>query len=368
MDLYSAFVRPALFKLDAEQAHAMSIKALKMGMHPKARGDADPRLQVELAGLKFSNPLGMAAGYDKNADAPHALLALGFGHVEVGTIAPQPQPGNPKPRIFRLVRDRGVINRLGFNSGGHDLGLQNLKRPGSRLSPKGLVGANLGANKLSEDFAADYVVGIERFQPYVDYITINISSPNTPGLRALQGKGPLDDLLMRVSEARLRVQEGTGDHVPVFLKVAPDLNEAEIDTIADAVRSSSIDALLVSNTTLSRHGLRDTEIASEAGGLSGAPLFERSTIILAKFAQRLAKETPLIGIGGIHSAETAWQKMEAGASLVQLYSGLIYGGPKLPQDILAGFSKRLSLEKLSSISDIVGRSTNEWASRALPPA
>lgn len=358
MSLYSKIGKELLFKFDAERAHGLSIRGLQCGFHPRFDSAFDPRLVVEIAGLKFANPLGMAAGYDKNGDVPDALLALGFGHTEVGTVTPLPQPGNQKPRIFRLKEDQAVINRLGFNSKGHTAALAQLKK---RKAQSGIVGINIGANKTSEDFGSDYVRGIEVFGVLADYFTVNISSPNTPGLRALQGADPLADLLQRVDEA----VEATGRKTPVFLKIAPDLSEAEIDDIAKAVLGSNIDALIVSNTTLARVGLKSGTIAQETGGLSGAPLFERSTVVLAKVATRLEGKVPLVGVGGVHSVETAWQKIEAGASLVQLYTGLIYEGPILPKTILSGISRQLDQEGLSSINEVCGRCTDDWAKREL---
>ncbi len=358
MSLYSKIGRELFFKLDAERAHGLSIRGLQSGLHPRFDAAFDQRLAVEIADLEFTNPLGMAAGYDKNGDVPDALLALGFGHTEVGTVTPLPQPGNPKPRIFRLKEDEAVINRLGFNSKGHAAALAQLKKRNAR---SGIVGINIGANKTSIDFGADYVKGIEVFGAIADYFTINISSPNTPGLRALQGADPLADLLRRVDEA----VNATGRITPVFLKIAPDLSETEIDDIAKAVSKSNVDAIIVSNTTLSRIGLKSGSITQEAGGLSGAPLFERSTIVLAKIYARLEGKIPLVGVGGVHSFETAWQKIEAGASLVQLYTGLIYEGPTLPKTILSGMSKQLDQEGLSSINDVCGRSNDDWAKRDL---
>ena len=356
MSFYSKIGKDLFFKLDAEKAHGLSIRGLQTGLHPQFDAGFDPRLSVEIAGLEFANPLGMAAGYDKNGDVPDALLALGFGHTEVGTVTPLPQPGNPKPRIFRLKEDNAVINRLGFNSKGHVAALQKLNKRNSR---GGIVGINIGANKSSEDFGADYVKGIEAFGSIADYFTVNISSPNTPGLRALQGADPLYDLLQRVDEG----VEKTGRKTPVFLKIAPDLNESEIDDIAKAVLNSNIDALIVSNTTLARVGLKSGAVTEESGGLSGAPLFERSTIVLAKAYTRLEGKVPLVGVGGVHDAETAWQKIEAGASLVQLYTGLIYEGPTLPKTILMGMRKMLDREKVSSIKQVCGRRVDDWAKR-----
>ncbi len=359
--LYETLGRKALFALDAERAHGLSIATLRAGLHPRFDAARYKNLAVNIAGLSLPNPLGMAAGYDKNADVADALLAMGFGHTEVGTVTPLPQPGNPKPRIFRLPADRAVINRLGFNSKGHDTVRQALRK---RHGRPGIVGVNLGANKESDDFAADYVAGIAAFADLASYFTINISSPNTPGLRALQGANPLADLLQRVGEARTSRVE-TSDHVPVFLKIAPDLSEDEMDDIAIAVQASDIDALIVSNTTFSRAGLKDEEIAAQTGGLSGRPVFDRSTIVLAKMHQRLGKTMPLIGVGGIHDDETAWKKLEAGASLLQLYSALVYEGPSLPGHILDGLAVRLEREGLTSLTHVTGRSAGDWAARKL---
>jgi len=350
--LYETFARPLLFGFDAERAHNLSISALKAGVHPHVKADRDKRLEVKFAGLAFPNPLGMAAGYDKGGEVPDALLSLGFGHVEIGTVTPRPQPGNSKPRIFRLVRDKAVINRLGFNSGGHEAAIARL----SVRKRRGIVGANIGANKDSQDFPADYVAGVNAFSGIADYLTANISSPNTPGLRGLQQADPLADLLQRIGDAR----EASGSICPVFLKVAPDLEENEMDAIAMTLEASDFDGLIVSNTTLSREGLKSSN-KDETGGLSGVPLFERSTIILAKMRQRLGPDFPLIGVGGVHDAGTAFSKIEAGADLVQLYTGMIYRGPGLPGDILRGLSKMLDQQNLSSIADVKGRLTDDWA-------
>ncbi len=355
--LYTFFGKPALFSLDAETAHGLSIMALQLGLHPRIAANPDPRLAVSIAGLEFPNPLGMAAGYDKNGEVPNALLKMGFGHAEIGTVTPRPQPGNPKPRIFRLQSDQGVINRLGFNSKGHEQARANLL---SRTDKSGIVGINLGANKTSTDFAADYVSGIHKFADLATYFTVNISSPNTPGLRALQKADQLSDLLQQVGEARKIEAAKQGRSIPLFLKIAPDLEDPELDDIAEALTKSDAEALIVSNTTLARDGLTSVN-RDEVGGLSGKPLFERSTVVLAKMRLRLPSDFPLIGVGGIHNADTAFAKIEAGASLIQLYSGLIYQGPELPGAILNGLRKRCDAEKLTSISQVVGRSAQDWA-------
>lgn len=356
-NLYKYVGKQVLFTLDAEQAHKASIVALRAGLHPRFDASFDPRLAVNVAGIDFPNPLGMAAGYDKNGDVPQALLKLGFGHTEVGTVTPKPQPGNPKPRIFRLLEDEGVINRLGFNSGGHAAAKSNIVAMGGS---HGVIGINLGANKTSEDFAADYVTGIHEFASLATYFTVNISSPNTPGLRALQGVDPLTDLLHRVSEARAEQVKKQNRQLPLFLKIAPDLDDGELDDIAKAIGNSDFDALIVSNTTLSREGLQSSS-SQEVGGLSGKPLFEPSTVILAKMRLRLPTEFPLVGVGGVHNADTAFSKLEAGASLVQLYSGMVYEGPGLPGSILTGLAARLDDEGIGHISQVTGRAAEDWA-------
>ncbi|MBL1406703.1 MAG: dihydroorotate dehydrogenase (quinone) [Hyphomicrobiales bacterium] len=361
MNLFQTFLKPALFTLDPEAAHNASIKALKSGLLPSCAAINDPRLVQSIGGLNFPNPLGLAAGYDKNAEVPDAVLKLGFGFTEIGTITPRAQTGNPKPRMFRLVNDQGVINRLGFNNAGHDAALKRLE---VRKENTGIVGINIGANKDSQDFTADYETGIKNFAHLANYFTVNISSPNTPGLRNLQTAQSLTLLLERIFIAL--DASGVKNKPPVFLKLAPDLISKDIKSIAKVVNKSSLSGLMVSNTTLARNGLLDTKTAEQQGGLSGRPLFERSTIVLARFAKVISKDIPLIGIGGIDSAETAWQKMEAGASLLQLYSGMIYNGPGLPNKIIKGLTKRLDQEGISHINDIVGTKTDVWAKKKLP--
>lgn len=350
----------ALFTLEPETAHGLSIAALKSGI-PMARPPAaDPRLAVSVAGLALPNPLGMAAGYDKNAEVPDALLQLGFGFAEVGTITPLPQPGNPRPRIFRLREDRAVINRLGFNNQGHDVAAARLaKRRGC-----GIVGVNVGANKDSPDRVADYVAGVKRFASLAAYLTVNISSPNTPGLRQLQEREALAELLARVVAARDQTAEGAGrPRTPVFLKIAPDLDEAGLADIAEEVLDKKIDGVIVSNTTVERTGLTSQNHRGEAGGLSGRPLFVRSTAVLARMRRLVGKTLPLIGAGGVDSADTVLEKMRAGADLVQFYTGLIYGGPGLPGRILAGMSRHCAQVGLTSIADLRDSGVEEWARR-----
>ena len=356
-DIASKLARPALFSFNPEKAHELSITALKTGIVPGANFSNDERLKVKLADLNFLNPVGLAAGYDKNAKVPDAILKLGFGFTEVGTITPLGQLGNPKPRIFRLVDDEAIINRLGFNNKGHDAALIRLQK---RSQNNGIVGVNIGANKTSEDFVADYEKGIETFFNVASYFTANISSPNTPGLRNLQAAEALETLLDRIFETVRTCEIKSKKSVPVFLKIAPDLKEHDMDDIAKVVKKSHLDALIISNTTLDRAGLKDQKQAEESGGLSGKPLFEKSTKVLANMRQRLGPDMPLIGVGGISNAEDVISKMEAGASLVQVYTGLIYGGPCLPTKIMEGLSKHLDQHNIKHISDIVGTKTDDW--------
>jgi len=353
--------RKGLFLFDPETAHGLSIAALRSGLMPACSLRADPRLHQTIAGLDFANPLGMAAGYDKNAEVPEALIRLGFGFAEIGTVTPRPQSGNPKPRIFRLTADDAVINRLGFNNEGHAAALQRLKA----CSRQSLIGVNIGANKDSEDRIADYVAGIDTFYDVARYFTANISSPNTPGLRDLQARESLSALLSAVLAARDAQAARTGRRVPVFLKIAPDLTEEGLDDIAEVALAHHLDGLIVSNTTLSRDGLTDRTQASEAGGLSGKPLFAKSTTVLAKMRRRVGEALPIIGVGGVNSAETAAEKIRAGADLVQLYSCMVYAGPGLPAAIVRGLSQICDRERLASIRDIRGTRTDDWADRSI---
>jgi dihydroorotate dehydrogenase len=359
-DLFQSIGRKLLFKLDPEDAHGLSIKALKTGLVPVCTPASDPALRVRVAGLDFPNPLGMAAGYDKNAEVPDALLKLGFGFAEVGTLTPLAQSGNPKPRIFRLVEDNAVINRLGFNNEGHDAALRRLSE---RRERKGIVGVNIGANKDSADRVADYVAGIRKFQDFASYFTVNISSPNTPGLRDLQARDSLKDLLGKVLDARDAQSEVRR---PVFLKIAPDLPEASLDDIAAEIALHALDGLIVSNTTLSRTGLKGHKNISETGGLSGAPLFERSTIIVAKMRQRVGVNMPIIGVGGIDSAASAIAKIRAGADLIQLYTSMIYRGPGLAGEIVKEMSSILKRDGVSDIASLRDRDADQWAAKAIP--
>lgn len=367
--LYGA-VRPLIFKMDAERAHGLSIEALKFGLVPRREMPSDPRLRVEIAGLSLPNPLGLGAGYDKNGEVPDALLRLGFGFVEVGTVTPLPQEGNARPRIFRLPERNAVINRLGFNNQGHAEVVERLEK---RKRKAGIVGVNIGANKDAADRVADYVTGIHAFQSLCNYLTINISSPNTAGLRDLQKGSELDRLLQAVVAARDGAAALSATEAkPLFLKVAPDLSDDDIAAIADGARRRNVDGLIVSNTTLSRHGVEGHPNAAQAGGLSGRPLFQRSTYVLAAFRNALGPDFPLIGVGGVDSGDTALAKIEAGAHVVQLYTGLVYGGPDLPARILRGMLNGLDQRGAKNISELRGTKTDEiladapldWEARA----
>ncbi|AZO09819.1 MULTISPECIES: quinone-dependent dihydroorotate dehydrogenase [unclassified Mesorhizobium] len=358
MSMLDRIGQKLLFSFDPETAHGLSIAALRCGLPVASRAPHDARLEVRLCGLDFPNPLGMAAGYDKNAEVPDALLGLGFGFAEVGTITPLPQPGNPKPRIFRLTADEAVINRLGFNNEGHEAAERRLA---ARKRRGGIVGVNIGANKDSADRIGDYERGVTRFARYASYLTVNISSPNTPGLRNMQAREQLGELLSRVTAARA----ASSVQPPVFLKIAPDLVDAELEDVAAEVIEKKIEGVIVSNTTLARTGLRRTTAASETGGLSGRPLFERSTAVLARMRKLLGPEIAIIGVGGVDSAETALEKIRAGADLVQLYTGMIYAGPALPGRIVAGMVRLVEKERLKSIAALRDTRCQHWAAKSL---
>jgi dihydroorotate dehydrogenase len=327
-----------LFGIDPELAHRATIFALKA--MPTLSPRFDPRLAISFAGVTFPTPVGLAAGFDKDAEVPDAMLGVGFGFVEVGTITPLPQAGNPKPRLFRLAEDEGVINRMGFNNGGHANALARL----ARRPRRGVVGINVGANKDAADRIADYVSGVRSLSPYADYITVNISSPNTPGLRGLQDKAALDELLDAVMAVR---------RVPIFLKVAPDLDAQAIDDVALVTMRRGIDALIVGNTTISRPVLR-SQWKDEAGGLSGAPLKALAMEKLKAFRAATGGEMALIAAGGIDSAAEAYARIRAGASLVQIYSALVYHGPGLAKTIARGLIELLDRDGLAHIGDAVG--------------
>ena len=341
---------PLLRWLDAEDAHRLAIQGLKLLPAIKPRPD-DAKLAVRAFGLNCPNPVGMAAGFDKNAEVPDALLRLGFGFVEIGSVTPRPQSGNPRPRLFRLERDEAVINRMGFNNDGAEIVLRRLA---GRANQGGIVGVNVGANKDSADRVADYVRLIETFAPVASYFTVNISSPNTPGLRNLQQAAQLDELLSKVLEARDRVRRKAGD-TPVLLKIAPDLSLAELDDVVHVARSRGVDGMIVSNTTLARpNSLREQLRAKEQGGLSGRPLFRLSTRMVAETFVRVEGAFPLIGVGGIDTGGAALTKIRAGASLIQLYSSLVYKGLGLVESIKADLTSTLLRTGRDSLSEIVG--------------
>ena len=342
-------LRPALHALEPETAHLATLAALERLPRGAAHPD-DPRLAVRAFGLDFPNPVGLAAGFDKDARAPDALLALGFGFVEIGSVTPRPQPGNPRPRLFRLTQDRAIVNRMGFNNEGAEAARRRLA---ARAGRTGLVGVNIGANKDSTDRAADYVAGVKTFAPYAAFFTVNISSPNTPGLRDLQGRVALDDLVARVIAARDEAAATSGRR-PVLLKIAPDLDLAGLDDVVAVARARRLDGLIVSNTTLARPpSLRDAA-AKEAGGLSGAPLFRRSTWMLAEAFGRMEGAMPLIGVGGIASGADALAKLRAGATLVELYSALVFEGPGLIRAIKAELLATLSRDG-GRLASLIGR-------------
>jgi dihydroorotate dehydrogenase len=344
--LLDRLARPLLRALDPEDAHAFTVRALKFASkaHP---ADEDLRLSVRAFGLDFPNPIGMAAGFDKHGEVPDALLRLGFGFVEVGTITPRPQLGNVRPRVFRLEADEAVINRYGFNSDG---GVAALARLRARHKRAGVVGVNIGANKDSTDRGADYVRLVEMFAPVASYFTVNVSSPNTPGLRNLQEAAALDDLLARVLAARERALPLRA--VPVLLKIAPDLTLAELDDVVAVARRRKVEGMIVGNTTLARPRLSDLS-AHEAGGLSGKPLFPLATRMLAETFVRAEGAFPLIGVGGINSAQAALAKLRAGASLLQLYTALVFQGIGLIGEIKAGLLNTLAPSQ--KLGDLVGK-------------
>jgi dihydroorotate dehydrogenase len=342
-------LRPLLARLDAERAHDLTLAALERLPLPAAPPD-DARLAVDAFGLRFPNPVGLAAGFDKDARVPDAMLRLGFGFVEVGTLTPRAQSGNPQPRVFRLAADSGVINRLGFNNGGHAAALARLA---ARAGRPGILGVNIGANKDAADRTADYVAGIRAFAALATYFTLNISSPNTPGLRDLQARAALDDLAARALEARDATVAAGLPRRPVLVKIAPDLALADLDDVVAVALARGIDGLIVSNTTLARPpGLR-APTAREAGGLSGRPLFRRATWMLAETFMRLERRLPLIGVGGITQGADALAKLRVGATLVQLYSGLTYAGPALVGDIKAALQAEIAAG--TPLAAMVGR-------------
>ena len=336
-------IRPLAFALDPERAHRATIAALKLA--PKRRPPDFPEsLRSTVAGLDFPSPVGLAAGFDKNAEVPEHMLGLGFGFVEVGTVTPEPQAGNPRPRMFRLVEDKAVINRLGFNNQGQAEAWLRLREC---RHVRGVIGVNIGANKDSADRIADYAAGVQAMSPVARYLTINISSPNTPGLRQLQDEGALRALLSAVQEAR----EPGGP--AIFLKVAPDLGQGEPDQIVRAAIEHGIDAIIVANTTVSRPAL-ESRHRDESGGLSGAPLKQLALKALRDFRAASGGKIPLVGVGGIATSDDAWERMRAGANLVQLYTAMVYQGPGIARRIALELAARLKREGIANIAEIVG--------------
>ena len=334
---------------DPEVAHGLALKSLNLGLGPKAGPFTTPRLATTVAGISLPNPVGLAAGFDKNATALHALAKCGFGFVEVGAITPRPQPGNPKPRLFRLTEDQAAINRFGFNNEGMEAAATRLaNRPRG-----GIIGLNLGANKDSEDRAADFARVLARCGAHLDFATVNVSSPNTEKLRDLQGKDALAALLAGVIETNA----GLAKPLPIFLKIAPDLTHEELDDVAEVANDSGIAGIIATNTTLSRDGLRSVH-KDEKGGLSGQPVFEKSTRMLARLSGLTT--LPIIGVGGVGSAEQAYQKIRAGASAVQLYTALVYGGISLADDIARGLDALLARDGFANVAEAVGTGRGDW--------
>jgi dihydroorotate dehydrogenase len=344
--------RDGLLRMDPEVAHGATINALKLGLAPEQDHPDPPELRTTLCGLELRNPVGMAAGFDKNGEVAKPLARMGFGMVEVGTVTPRPQRGNDKPRLFRIPEAEGVINRMGFNNDGHEAVFARLR--GAHVGA--ILGVNIGANKQSEDFVADYVAGVIRFAEVADYLTVNISSPNTPGLRDLQAAEALTRLLGEVLKARSKARV----RVPVLLKLAPDLDQARMDEIAAVIAKTDLDGLIVSNTTISRDAVAGMENATETGGLSGKPLFPLATQRLAQMRQRVGS-LPIVGVGGIYSPQTAVQKFEAGADAIQLYSALVFGGLDLLERIKRGLVAAVRAEGKRTINELSGTKTSEWA-------
>lgn len=351
MKLTDRIGMPLLRKLPPEAAHTASLMALKLGLGGGKGPVTSPRLKTHVAGVVMPNPVGLAAGYDKNAEVIAPLSKLGFGFLEVGAATPRAQPGNPKPRLFRLTEDAAAINRFGFNNDGMQAIADRLEAVRTPVP----VGLNLGANKDSEDRAADFVAVLERCAELVDFATVNVSSPNTEKLRDLQGKAALYDLLDRV----MRTRDGASRSTKVFLKIAPDLSATELAEIVEVALQTHIDGIIATNTTLSREGLSSPH-KDQAGGLSGQPLFERSTRILAQLSHLTGGELPLIGVGGVSTAEQAYTKIKAGASAVQIYTAMVYGGAGLAAEIATGLEALLARDGVTSVQDAVGAERNQW--------
>lgn len=359
MKALARLAHPFLFALDPERAHGLAIRAIASGVMGRSGPDR-ANLATRVLGFDLANPVGTAAGFDKHAEIADTVLDLGFGFAEIGGVTPLPQDGNPRPRVFRAIKERAVINRLGLNS----VGMRVVRERLSRRRPGGVVGVNIGPNKDSADRIADYAALVECLTPVASFLTVNVSSPNTPGLRDLQKGGALAALLQGVVKARDAALSSGTPRRPVLVKIAPDLDAAGLESILAAVRASGVDGLVISNTTVSRDGLADARFAAETGGLSGAPLFERSTALVGGARLAMGPGFPIIGVGGIHSAETAYAKIRAGADLVQLYTGLIYEGAALVGRIKQGLSDALARDGLSGPAEAVGLDAEAWAAKA----
>ena len=367
LSLY-AWLRPIIFALAPESAHRLTLLALRSGatFPGTLPASAQAVLRTRVWDLEFANPLGLAAGFDKDAEVADALLRSGFGFVEIGSVTPRPQPGNPKPRVFRLAEDRALINRLGFNSAGLDRVQANLSRRRAAAPEGGVIGVNLGRNKDSADAVADYLTGLRALSPLADYLVINVSSPNTPGLRALQGRDQLAALLAPLRAALSEsggTERGTERRPPLLLKIAPDLTAEDRADIAEVALAQGLDGLIVSNTTIERPAGLKSRFRSEAGGLSGAPLFAPSTALLAEMYRLTGGRLPIIGVGGVASGAEAYAKIRAGASLVQLYTGLIYEGPGLVARILEELAGLLERDGFASVTEAVGTGSQADAGR-----
>lgn len=345
-----------LLFLDPERAHELTLRALERGVYQRAEAD-DPRLAQTLWGLTFPNPLGMAAGFDKDARVPGPLLAMGFGFTEIGTVTPRPQPGNPRPRVFRLIRERGAINRLGFNSGGHAAARERLAK-----RPAGIVGVNIGANKDSAEPIEDFAAGLAAFWGVADYFTVNISSPNTPGLRDLQAPDRLDALLARLMRERETLTAAGALRRPMLVKLAPDIHDDDLPPVVACLMAHRVDGIILTNTTISRAEIPGSSYRGEAGGLSGRPLFQRATRMLAKVHLLTEGKLPLIGVGGVDSGEAALAKIQAGASLVQLYTGMIYEGAGLIGAIKQRLVAAMEQAGAASLDPLRGNDAERWAS------
>ncbi|XP_078053562.1 dihydroorotate dehydrogenase 2 [Augochlora pura] len=352
---YNRFALPLIQLVDPELAHNAAVKILKWGLIGKQNTKDPSSLGINVWGMQFKNPLGMAAGFDKQGEAVEGLHNIGFSFVEIGSVTPKPQPGNPKPRVFRLVEDNAVVNRYGFNSEGHDTVWYRLKKLKESKDFHGVVGVNLGKNKTMEDAAQDYIDGIKKFSDVADYFVINVSSPNTPGLRSLQSKKELERLLMRINEVR----ESIESRQPLLLKLAPDLSDSEKQDVADVIlgKKTKVDGLILCNTTVARNNLRSS-LKEEVGGLSGAPLTDMSTAMISDMYRRTYGRIPIIGVGGIFTGSDAYDKIKAGASLIQVYTSFAYQGPPVVTRIKRELNEMLEKDGLVSLADAVGKNAN----------